>query len=515
MRRHQQVTDKEVTFSNSQRLISRTDKRGVITYVNDDFCKIAGYSENELLNKNHNIVRHPDMPAEAFKDMWKKLEAGNSWRGVVKNRCKDGGYYWVDAFVTPLVENEQIIGYQSVRQCPSKSLKDRAETAYRNIRSNKPVHGWRNNTQLRRSVAAAIAITNLLLLAALSGFIAALISAVALGGLACVFYDEIFYTPQQLNTLKKDYDSVSRFIYSGAMPFSVADYRTQMLDAKLNTALGLMNDSGSRVSGISHELMSNAKSVKSSLEQESLELEQIAAATSEFSSTAENIAQNTTTVSTQIENTHSMCSEANSAMQQTTEMVRGLATDVESVANSADKLADEAERIGSVMAEIQGIADQTNLLALNAAIEAARAGEHGRGFSVVADEVRALSSRTAHATVQIQSSIKEIQDTLNTWAGAMGSNLRQAEMCAEEADASKTKLDTIYSQIDEIANATIQIATAAEEQGVTALQLSQNIEGIAQVSTENYTKATEVEHYVENLQEQSNKLAGLGTSFCR
>ena len=91
MRRNQQVTNKEVSFSENQRLISRTDKRGVITYVNDDFCQIAKYSERELIKKNHNILRHPDMPSEAFQDLWKKLKAGNS-RGIIKNRCKDGSF---------------------------------------------------------------------------------------------------------------------------------------------------------------------------------------------------------------------------------------------------------------------------------------------------------------------------------------------------------------------------------------------------------------------------------------
>jgi aerotaxis receptor len=230
------------------------------------------------------------MPAEAFKDMWKKLEAGNSWRGVVKNRCKDGGYYWVDAFVTPLIENDKVVGYQSVRQCPTADLKQRAELAYQTIRSGKSVHGWRNNTRLRQLSAVVAAFVSLLLLFFLSGFTAMLIGLVTLGAIATMLYDELFHTPQQLEQMKQDYDSVSRFVYSGAVPIGVAEYRSLMLDAKLNTALGLMNDSGARVSKISSDLMNNAKTVKTSLQQESLELEQIAAATSEFSATAENIA---------------------------------------------------------------------------------------------------------------------------------------------------------------------------------------------------------------------------------
>ena len=88
MRRGQEIINQEVTYSDNQELVSTTDLRGVITYVNKEFCAIAGYSEEELLGKNHNIVRHPDMPKAAFKEMWEKLKQGHSWRGMVKNRCK-------------------------------------------------------------------------------------------------------------------------------------------------------------------------------------------------------------------------------------------------------------------------------------------------------------------------------------------------------------------------------------------------------------------------------------------
>ena len=112
-KRGQNTINEEVSFTDE--LVSTTDLRGVITYANERFCEVAGFTLEELLGKNHNIVRHPSMPKAAFGDLWSHLKEGEAWRGAVKNRCKDGRYYWVDAFVTPTYENGKKIGYQSVR----------------------------------------------------------------------------------------------------------------------------------------------------------------------------------------------------------------------------------------------------------------------------------------------------------------------------------------------------------------------------------------------------------------
>ncbi|MBP8227732.1 MAG: PAS domain-containing protein, partial [Pararheinheimera sp.] len=125
-RRNQHLVDQEVQYDAGQELVSTTDTRGVITYANPAFCQVAGYSEDELVGKNHNLVRHPDMPAAAFADLWSHLKQGQSWRGMVKNRCKDGRYYWVDAFVTPIYQQQQLVGYQSVRVKASPDLIQRA-----------------------------------------------------------------------------------------------------------------------------------------------------------------------------------------------------------------------------------------------------------------------------------------------------------------------------------------------------------------------------------------------------
>ena len=129
-RKHVQIQDSEVEFPADVQLVSTTDLRGVITYANPAFCRIAGYHVDELVGHNHNLVRHPDMPKAAFADLWDRLKEGNPWRGMVKNRCKDGRYYWVDAYVTPIYEHGKISGYQSVRCKPDPQLKQAADRAF-------------------------------------------------------------------------------------------------------------------------------------------------------------------------------------------------------------------------------------------------------------------------------------------------------------------------------------------------------------------------------------------------
>lgn len=114
------VTDHEVKLENGQELVTCTDLKGIITYVNPDFIEVSGFSEAELLHKNHNVVRHPDMPVAAFKDLWDTLKLGRPWCKMVKNRCKNGDYYWVKANVTPIYRNGEIVEYMSVRTKPSE-----------------------------------------------------------------------------------------------------------------------------------------------------------------------------------------------------------------------------------------------------------------------------------------------------------------------------------------------------------------------------------------------------------
>lgn len=130
MKNNQPVTQRNVDYDEDLLLISTTDLKGVITYVNHDFIQVSGFTEKELIGVSHNVVRHPDMPPAAFKDLWDTIKVGGTWRQLVKNRCKNGDHYWVDAFVTPVYEQEQLVGYQSVRTKPSVEQIKAAEKLY-------------------------------------------------------------------------------------------------------------------------------------------------------------------------------------------------------------------------------------------------------------------------------------------------------------------------------------------------------------------------------------------------
>ncbi len=131
------VTNHEVEMEDGQTIVSKTDLKGAITYTNDYFKKISGFVDDELLGKNHNVIRHPDMPPAAFKDLWSHVKSGRPWTGLVKNRCKNGDHYWVEAHVTPVRKNGHVVEYMSVRTRPTRQQVEEAEALYRDLNAGK------------------------------------------------------------------------------------------------------------------------------------------------------------------------------------------------------------------------------------------------------------------------------------------------------------------------------------------------------------------------------------------
>jgi len=125
------LLNKEVFLDQDTIIVSQTDEKGIVIFANADFCKIAGYDLDELVGKQHNVVRHQDMPKWAFEDLWKTIKAGKIWKGIVKNKTKDGGFYWVNATVFPSKDVDGTIRYISVRVKPTQEEIQNAENLYK------------------------------------------------------------------------------------------------------------------------------------------------------------------------------------------------------------------------------------------------------------------------------------------------------------------------------------------------------------------------------------------------
>ncbi len=137
MRNNQPVTGVEHLLRPGESIVSKTDLQGNIVYVNPYFVEVSGFSEKELMGAPQNIIRHPDMPPEAFADLWVTLKQGIPWTGLVKNRCKNGDHYWVKANATPVREGGQVVGYMSVRTIPGRAQVNATEAVYRQFRAGR------------------------------------------------------------------------------------------------------------------------------------------------------------------------------------------------------------------------------------------------------------------------------------------------------------------------------------------------------------------------------------------
>lgn len=165
------ITGSEVLFAVDKTMVTKTDAQGIITFANLDFMEVSGFSDEELVGANQNIIRHPDMPAVVFEMMWATLKRGFTWSGIVKNRCKNGDHYWVSAKIIPIKKNGEITGYMSVRSCPSRDEVAAAEEAYKTaatapetIASNTPA-SWRRHCSIRNGVPIWIVVVTLMLIA--------------------------------------------------------------------------------------------------------------------------------------------------------------------------------------------------------------------------------------------------------------------------------------------------------------------------------------------------------------
>ncbi len=486
MKINEPVTQREYRLTEQETIISTTNLKGITTSINEDFLRITGFPESELVGHPHNVVRHPDMPPEVFRDLWGTLKSKRPWMGLVKNRCKNGDHYFVNAYVTPIYDDDVVVGYQSVRFRSEQAIVDRAMALYKNIREKKSNVFERLKPQnlsfLIKSWIVALVVTLPSIGFALAG--GATVQWLAVGGTFIVAAGLVLGLSKPLIRLA----SQSRDLFDSATACHVYTGRTdevgqlalviKALQMQNRTILGRVEYSSEVLSEVATETKDIVEKTTEGIQRQQMEVEQIATAMNEMVATVAEVARNAEQTA---KSSEAVLAKANDGEQLAKEAISDislLSAAVGDATSVLEKLTEDSQNIGSVVDVISSIASKTNLLALNAAIEAARAGEQGRGFAVVADEVRNLASNTQHSTDEIQQMIQAIQQSSNSAMEAMDEGKKCAEQSVEQAERVGRAFGDISAAVDRISHMNVQVATASEQQSAVTEEVSRNVVAI-------------------------------------
>ncbi|AFI85373.1 methyl-accepting chemotaxis protein [Methylophaga nitratireducenticrescens] len=512
MKINKPVTQIEEAYKSDANIFTITNSKGIITYVNQDFVDISGFAENELVGKNHNVVRHPDMPPAAFSTLWEEVKSDKSWMGIVKNRCKNGNHYWVDAYVTPRTKDDGTREYQSIRRKPKREYVDRAAALYEKLGKGKKAVELNSSLSIIFKIAGLSALMMIIQLVAslalhnwLSVMIISLLCiSVVLGGIYILLNPLKELVIDARRIIK---DPVARYVYSGRRD-ELGDIALAMKFLESETAglIGRVADSAATMESNTFILGGAIKASKVYAEQQFNETEQIAAAINEMSASILEVSRNAQNSTLIANNGVEEVEKGKKLVQVSVDLMQVLQGDVEQASETIKALEKSSNDIAIVLDVINEISEQTNLLALNAAIEAARAGDAGRGFAVVADEVRSLASRTRTSTEEIRVMVEKLQNNSATAVQAMSDGLKQADACVGHNQNTVSSFANILDVIQKINEMTTQIASAVEQQSAVAEEISKSIHNIRDSSGNNVREA-------DNTVSISSHMMALTTNF--
>ena len=491
MRTNQPVTQQEFVFSDDATLMSTTDLNSYITYANDAFIEVSGFTPEEINGQPHNMVRHPDMPPEAFADMWATLKQGLPWSALVKNRRKNGDHYWVRANAIPVMRNGAVHGYMSVRTKPEKAEKDAAEALYSDFRAGRDkgrkfhqgllvYSGWQRWRSMFKTMPLRWRIRSALLALlplTVAGVWALGVTAAALGafslGMAFLLMLASAWLEQQISRPIERVCQQALDVATGNSHKVEAIDRVDEVGMTLRAIgqLGLMfrwlvDD----VSGQAINVLSASDAMARSNNELSQRTEQAAA---NVQQTAATMNEMTATVKSNKES----AAEVNQLSVTTSQAAQKGGESMREMVSMMSEIAESSKKIASIISVIDGIAFQTNILALNAAVEAARAGEQGKGFAVVAGEVRNLAQRSAKAA----SEIKALVET----------SVARVEMGTGQVNQTGSTMQEIVDRVQDVSTLIGQISAATAEQATALGEVSQAVENLDDITHQNAARVQE------------------------
>ncbi len=518
MRRNVYVTQREYPLSEGETLLSVTDLKGRIVYANDAFIRVSGFEAAELYGKAHSIVRHPDMPAAAFADMWSTIQRGLPWSALVKNRRKNGDHYWVRANASPIRHAGAVVGYLSVRTRPEPCEVQQHAALYEQINAGVRSLGLHRGFPVGRGAVGALqrwwrfrplawrvqAVVAGLWLLGSAGLWSSVLQASAvplaqvwpawlIWSLACVAAGQWLRSRllMPLAALRGQAQAVASGQQTDARFLQRTDEIGAIGSAVRQTGLNLVSLVGD-IQGKSDQVRRCALAVQ----QGSTELSD---RTEAAAASLEQSAQAMQALASAIERSSAQAGEAAARARHGVDMAGQSSRMVVQLDQGMRGVAQTSDQVGQISSLIDGIAFQTNLLALNAAVEAARAGEHGKGFAVVADEVRGLSQRSARAARQIKALIEASQQQV----------AQSCAMAREVGEAMQAVQTDMREQL--VLAEGMQAASQAQAGGVQQVQAA--VQQLEQMTQHNAALARDTIGHAQLLAGQAQALEAAASVF--